>query len=118
MQKFGLPKARRNRTIQLNASEIADVDGETDVNDRFRSVLSRERPHPLSGGSDCLVPADTLPPRVRVALRASAAHRIQQPLRVVDEFRRGAALDAERLAGRVIRIGVQRDEPCVLNSGD
>jgi hypothetical protein len=30
--RFGLPKARIKRSIQLNESSIADVDGETTLN--------------------------------------------------------------------------------------
>lgn len=68
-----------------------------------------------SGLPEGLVPRDALPARIGIAFRPSPAERVAQPLRVVDELRRRAPLRAERLAGRVRRIRLDRDEPVVLD---
>ena len=52
------------------------------------------------------VPGYWLPSRIGIAFRAGAAERPCQPVRVVDEFRRGTAFGAQRLAGGMAGIGL------------
>ena len=46
------------------------------------------------------------------------SQRMSQPVGVIDQFRRGASLGAERLTGRVRRVGLERDEAAVLDRRD
>ena len=64
------------------------------------------------------IPADPLPSRVGIALGPRTFHRIAQPVRMVDEFRRRPSLGTERLAGWVRRIRLEGDKTAVLHHGD
>ena len=98
---------------------MAVVDGDDMAEgDRLRPVLFGDAPHRCGGQVERLVPGDPLPARIGIALRAGAAQGMRQPIRVVDELGCGAALGAERLAGRMRGVGVEPDEAAVLDGGD
>ena len=79
----------------------------------FRNVA------PRGGGLiQSRIPADRLPSRIGIAFPAGAAERPCQPFRVVDEFRCGATLGAERLTSRVSRIRLEAREMAVLDHRD
>src|SRR5262249_28327639 len=73
----------------------------------------------LGGGHvERLVPADPLPAWIWITLRSRALQGMEQPILVVDEFRRCLPLGAERLPGRVRGVRFQRHEAAVLDDGD
>ena len=72
-------------------------------------MIAGQRPEPRRDRVESLVPADPLPARIGGSLGARALERMQQPLGVVHDLGRRLALDAERLAGRVRRVRVQRE---------
>src|SRR5712692_8656707 len=81
-------------------------------------MLLGQPPQPRGGELERLVPADPLPARVGITLRARPFERIEQPVGVVDQLRRGSSLGAQRLAGWVRWIRLQSDETAVLDDGD
>src|SRR5262249_15874948 len=66
--------------------------------------------HLLRRPVECLVPTDAHPAGIRIVLRSRALERVEQPIWRVDQLRRGAALHAERAAGRMRWIGTVRNE--------
>ena len=65
-----------------------------------------------------LVPGDLRPARIRLAFRPGATQGPGQPLLAVDQFRRGPALGAKRLAGRMRGVGIEPREPPAFHAGD
>ena len=99
MALLGVPKALASRWMKPLESPIAVVDGGGQgEGDRLGPMSFGDAAHRGGGLVQRRVPADRLPSRIGIAFRAGAAERAGQPLRVVDEFRCGAALGAERLA--------------------
>ena len=72
----------------------------------FRPMLVRDPTHGSSGQIERRVPADPFPARIGIALRPGAPQRMRQPFGMIDEFRRGPPLGADRLPSRVRRVGV------------
>ena len=116
---FGVPKAFASRWMKPAESPIAVVEAEETVKAtacgpccsaarriaaavRFSASSQLIRSQPGSGSP----------------FGAGAAQRVGQPLGMIDEFRRGAAFGAERLAGRVRGIGFEPREAAVFDHGD
>ena len=119
MTAFGVPKAFVSRWMKPAESAIAVVEGEDSAEgDRLRPVPLGDPAHRGGGQIQRLVPADPLPAGIGIALRPGAPQRMGQPLGVIDQLRRGAALGAERLAGRVRGIGIEPREAAVLDHRD
>src|SRR6266849_4518511 len=81
-------------------------------------MLLGQPPQPRGGELERLVPADPLPARVGIALRARPFEWVEQPVGVVDQLRRRSPLGAQRLAGWVRWIRLQGNETAVLDAGD
>src|SRR6266852_1778288 len=81
-------------------------------------MLLGQPPQPRGGELERLVPADPLPGRVGITLRARPFEWVEQPVGMIDELRRRSPLGAERLAGWVRWIRLQGDETAVLDDGD
>ena len=81
-------------------------------------VRRRQPSHRRRGRVQRLVPGDLHPTRIRLALRPGAAQGPGQPLLAVDQLRRGPALGAKRLAGRMRGVGIEPRETPVLHGGD
>ena len=64
------------------------------------------------------IPTDALPSGIGVGFGPRALERIIQALRVIDKFRRGFAFDAHDAAVGMIVIGIEGDDPAVLDGGD
>src|SRR5215471_16468562 len=64
-----------------------------------------------------LLPRDLYPTGIGIALGAGALHRMEQPVRRIDNFWRGISLDADA-AVRVLRVGCYLGEAPVFNHGD
>src|SRR5215471_14770772 len=86
---------------------------------RWRGDAKRHRLRPIRIGQTpeggCrqvqgLVPTDALPTRVGITLGPGAPHRVQEPLWVIDQFRDGAPLGTQGLAGRMGRVWFDGDE--------
>ena len=75
--------------------------------DALRPTLGREPPELARCLVERLVPADALPFARRV-LRRDAAERMQHAVFVIDQLRRRPPLAAERLAGGVRGVGLNR----------
>jgi hypothetical protein len=60
-------------------------------------------------------PANALPPGIRIAFRPCSLEGIEQPIRVIDEFRRGSSLSAECLAGGVVWEWFEGNETAVFD---
>ena len=82
---------------------------------RLRTVFGGDPPQRRCGLVQRLVPTDAPPARIGIALRPRTAQRKQQAVARVDHFRSSAALCAQRLAGRMRRIGFERHEATVLD---
>jgi hypothetical protein len=65
-----------------------------------------------------LIPADSLPTRVRIALRPRALQWIVKAVGMVEEFRSGFALDAHHSSVGMNRIRVETNHPAVLDGCD
>src|SRR5712692_1539804 len=81
-------------------------------------MLLGQLTQPRGGELERLVPANPLPARVGIALRARPFEWIEQPVGVVDELRRGSPLGAQRLPGWVRWIRLQGNETAILDDGD
>ena len=114
---FGVPNALASRRIKPDEFPMAVVEGEDRVKaTALRPVPLRRPAHRGGGQVECLVPADPLPAGIGITLRVGPPQRVGQPLGMVDEFRRGAALGAQRLAGRVFWIGFEAGEAAILTT--
>ena len=78
-------------------------------------MLVRDPAHGSGGQIERRVPADPFPAWIGIALRAGAPQRMRQPFRVIDEFRRRPPLGADRLPGRVRRVGVKPGEAAIFH---
>ena len=124
------PPAQLHVVAVVRAAERTDqplhpVDG---VADRRRRGRARAEPHRLGpvrggGGQSRSATVSSASSQVMRSHPGSAdtlgprpPQRVEQPRRVVDDLGRRLALDAEGLAGRVGRIGVQRQERPVATS--
>ena len=113
---LGVPNACISRRTNGAESPIAVVEGE----DRPKATLSgpcrtaiRRRAEAVSS-SAWSQPISTQP-GIGIAFRPGTPQRVGQPVRMIDEFRRGAALGAKRLPGGVRGIGVQPDEAAIFD---
>ena len=131
-RKDATPAAQLHRSAQVRAAEGAHQPlnpdrrirdggrrpGDLAEHHALRTVALRDLPEPRRRHLQRLVPADPLPARVGIALRACPFQWIEQPIRMVDKFRRRPPLRAERLAGRMRRIRFQGDKAAVFDAGD
>ncbi len=92
---------------------------------RSHAESQRLRPVPVDGIArlggheiERLFPGDGFPPGIGLALGACAAHRREDALRGIDRFRRGLRLDAQGLAGWVVRVGIDPRENTVHHRTD
>ena len=83
--------------------------------ERLGSVPVGDPAHGCRRQIECFVPTDPLPAGIGVTLRARPLQRVKQPVCAMDEFRRGASLGAQRLTGRMRRIGFESDDAAVLD---
>src|SRR5262245_15058227 len=116
-QKFGLPKARIKRQIHVAESATTEVDPDTMLNTTLSGPCrsaSRQRVAAVRSSASSQVircqPGSGSPLR--------PLHRMEQSVPVIDELRRRSPLRADRLAGRMQGIGLQRDESPVLHHRD
>jgi hypothetical protein len=65
-----------------------------------------------------LAPADSNPAGVGIALGPRASHRVEQPIRGIDQLGGRATLDAQVRAGRVRGIGLHGHQRAVLHDRD
>jgi len=86
--------------------------------DALRAELVRQPAHGDRREVERFIPADPLPARIGISLRASALQWIEDPVGTVDQLRRGATLCAQRLAGRVRRVWLQGDETVAFHDSD
>ena len=82
------------------------------------TVRLHDAPQLLGREVERLVPTDSHPTGVRVALGAGPPERVQNPVGAVDEIRGGLPLRAERAAGRMLRIPLDGNQPSVPHHGD
>jgi hypothetical protein len=86
--------------------------------DRLRTRLAANAIEFGRGPVERLLPGDPLPARVGSALRPCPLERIELALRIVDDLGGCAALDAERLTGRMFRIWFLADEAAFARHQD
>ena len=82
------------------------------------TVRLHDSPQLLGREIERLVPADSHPSGVRVALGACPAERVQDPVGAVDEVRGGLALRAEGAPGGMVRVPLDRHEAPLPHHGD
>ncbi len=85
---------------------------------RLRPLALGQRAHALRGPVEGLVPADAHPARIRIGARPRALHRVEEPVRRVDQLGGGPALHAEVLAGGMRGIRLHRGETPFLHHRD
>ena len=124
-----MPRAELLAPHHVGAPERADepVDPREAVGDRgargrgdrerhrLGALALGQRAHALRGPVERLVPGDAHPARVGIAPGPRAAHRVEQPIGRVHQLRRGLPLHAQVPAGRMRRVGLDRDQPAVLH---
>jgi len=81
----------------------------------LRTVIARQLAEPRGDRVERFIPTDGLPAGIRIELRARSLERRAQPLRMVDELGRYFALDAQRGAGRMRRIRLQRTQNSIFD---
>ena len=91
--------------LQAGARRRGDAEGDT-----LRPFSLGDIVELGGNGIERLVPADALPARVRLALGPGAAQRMKETVGMMR-----AALTAKRLAGGVFGVGLDGNEPAVLN---
>ena len=90
-------------------------DGERD---RFGTGLRGEPAHLAGDGVERLVPRDSGPSRIRIALGTGALHRMEDAVRALDLLGRGLPLRAQRAAGRMRRIALDPDQSVLADHRD
>ncbi len=85
---------------------------------RFSPMLLADRQQSSRDVVEGFVPTDPLPPRIGVGLGPGALERIIQAVGIVNQLRRGLALDAHDTAVGMIVVRLQLCHPAVLHGGD
>src|SRR5271166_6118690 len=118
LQLFGEPKTLISRSTQGCASESAVPELVVTPKATASGPLSAamRRSAVAVSSIERLVPGDLLPAGVWVALWPGAAHGMEQPVGRFDQRRRGAPLGAQRLAGRVRWVRLDRHKASVLDN--
>ena len=107
----GAAEGARSRATQSSVSDMAEVEGEAVLKtDRLGTVFGGDAAEVRGDRVEGLVPADLDPAGIGVALRPCPLQRLEEASGVVDDLRRVLALEAQRLAGRMFRVGIEGDE--------